>query len=198
MYGIESSLPSRTPASPSPWTHGSHPTWQRKFMKINHLVGLAIVAASTVANTAWAQQGLTREQVRAELFRAQHDGLIPFGDLGTRPIDIHPELYPRQDTGTPKTRAEVQAELKSAIAAGDVMVGDSGRTEAEIDPGRYPKPSAAPGLTRAQVRAETLEAIRRGDIQQGDSGLTLAQINPSYYAAARGETPEQARRLAMK
>jgi hypothetical protein len=77
-------------------------------------------------------------------------------------------------------------------------VGDSGRTEAEIDPGRYPKPSAAPGLTRAQVRAETLEAIRRGDIQQGDSGLTLAQINPSYYAAARGETPEQARRLAMK
>jgi len=167
-------------------------------MKIHHLLSLIVAAASGIACNARAQDGLTREQVRAEYLQAQHDGLIPFGELGTRPIDIHPELYPRQQVSTPKTRAEVKAELKIAIADGDFSVGDSGLTAAEIDPRRYPKPAAAPGLTRAQVKAETLEAIRRGDIPQGDSGLTPAQINPSYYAAARGETQEQARRLASK
>jgi hypothetical protein len=167
-------------------------------MKFHHLVGLAVAAASGIVCDAWGQDGLTREQVRAEYFQARRDGLIPFGELGTRPIDIHPELYPRQQAGTPKTRAEVKAELESAIAAGDFTVGDSGLTAAGMDPRRYPKPAAASGLTRAQVKAETLEAIRRGDVPQGDSGLTPAQINPGYYAAARGETQEQARRLALK
>lgn len=49
-------------------------------MKASRLAALALVASigsAAVAQTAMAQ-AKTREQVRAELIQAQHDGIVPF------------------------------------------------------------------------------------------------------------------------
>jgi len=104
-------------------------------MKATKRVGLVLAALAFVAVGAQAQEtaGLTREQVRAELFAAQKAGQEPYGfaaGLTKAQVQgageaaagvVSPKAMAAVSGG--KTRAEVRAELKAADAAEDVPVG---------------------------------------------------------------------------
>ena len=142
-------------------------------MKTRRLLALSLILAGAFG-AAHADDGPTRDQVRAETLAAARAGQIPHGDLDQRAAPAA--------AGTPETRAQVRAELAQAIAAGSLEVDEIGRTQRELEPGRYPKVPAVAGLSRSQVRQELGAAIRQGQLLQGDIGRTQADITPQRYA----------------
>lgn len=148
-------------------------------------VGVAVMLL-TAFSAVDAQEGKTRDQVRAELAAAQRDGdLLAPGDSGLTLRELYPSRYPARQAAAVKTRAEVVDELQEARRNGDIVVGDTGLTQYEINPRNFPVRAVAQGKTREQVRAELAEAIRSGDIvANGETGKTLRQLYPQRYAPA--------------
>lgn len=101
---------------------------------------MALAAALTAHGGALAQEGKTREQVKAELAEAIRTGDIILGDSSLKEKDLWPKLYPAPAPAAAagKTREQVKAELAEAIRNGEITVGDSIYKENELWPGRYP------------------------------------------------------------
>ncbi|WP_284309668.1 DUF4148 domain-containing protein, partial [Hydrogenophaga electricum] len=161
---------------------------QRRFTSVFAAAVLAIAAGQAVA----ADQGLSREQVQAELQQAIRDGsLVAGGDSGQTLAELSPNRYPAvQAQGL--SREQVKAQLQQALRDGSLVAGgDSGQTLAELSPAQYAAKAdvvkvqaAAPeqGKTRAEVKAELREALRTGDIvADGDSGMKLNELFPGHY-----------------
>lgn len=64
-------------------------------MKFKAIVSM-LLFTGTLASTAHAESGITREQVQAELAEAIRMGDIPISDTGQTPRDINPSAYPRE------------------------------------------------------------------------------------------------------
>ncbi len=154
---------------------------------------LATVALMGAASLAQAQ-GLTREQVKAELAEAIRTGDFVVGEQGMKAYEQWPGMYPARPVAIGKTRDEVKIELAEAIRNGDMIEGEQGRTAYEMAPHRYPARPVVAGKTRDQVQAELAEAIRLGDAPlHGEDGLSPAERHPQRFAAVRA-----AHALAMK
>jgi len=105
-------------------------------------VALALGSASSFAeNIAWhvskideSPSTLTREQVRAELDRANAAGEV----IGIRYAFGGKVKAASTSESSGLTRAQVKAELAEAQQNGDLVVGFAGKTERELFPGRYP------------------------------------------------------------
>lgn len=157
-------------------------------MKILVALSVALLAAALLGIATLARaDGLTREQVKAELAEAIRTGEHLVGDNSNHRLrDINPGKYPARPKEIGKTREQVKAELAEALRVGDVPISEQGLTAYELAPHRFPVRAQPTGKTRAEVRAELAEAIRLGDAPiTGDRGLTPAQINPQRFAAAR-------------
>jgi ribosomal protein L30E len=150
---------------------------------------IAAVALAGTASTVVQAQGLTREQVRAELAEAIRSGdYLVGGEMNLRLRDVSPGMYPNRHPSTSvKTREQVRAELAEAIRTGDIIVGEQGLTAYEQNPSRYPERPVVAGKTREQVREELALAIRLGDTPIDEQGLTPAERFPNQYAAVRAE-----------
>ncbi len=151
---------------------------------------LAIASFSGAFATAQAQ-GLTREQVRAELAAAIRNGDM-IADYQTMQTyrQIAPHSYPARAAAAGKTRAEVRGELADAIRTGDILItGDRSLTAYELAPHSFTARPVVAGKTRGEVRAELELALRLGDapITINQQGLTPAQQFPEQFAAVRAE-----------
>jgi Domain of unknown function (DUF4148) len=131
------------------------------FMKLSHLLSLAVVASTFInahANAATprdASGSKTRTEVRAEAVAAMTAG-IPRGESSYLTEVVR--------GGSTRTRAEVHAEAVAAVKAG-IPRGDA------VD---VPYAPVGPStLTRAQVRAEAIEALRLGLVSHGDREARL-------------------------
>ena len=162
-------------------------------------IASAALFVATFTGAVHAEQGKTREQVRAELAAAQRNGdVLASGDSGLTLRELNPGRYPAQQAAPSKTRAQVVAELQEARRAGDIPVGDTGLTAYDINPGNFPARWVAQGKTREQVRAELAEAIRSGDIvANGETGTTLRELYPQQYAAG-ANADSHARHVAVR
>lgn len=149
---------------------------------------LALLATALVATQARGE-GLTREQVKAELAEAIRTGeYLVGGEANLRLRDISPGMYPAKPPASKKTREDVKAELAEAIRTGDIISGEKGQSSYEQAPHRYPARPTTLGKTRAEVKAELAEAVRLGDAPiHGEDGMTPAQRHPQRYAAVRAE-----------
>ena len=110
----------------------------------------AIAIAMTLAGShaaAFAQEGKSRAEVRAELEDAIRTGDIVTGEFGFKRNQIWPALYPAQVEAPGKTREQVRAELDEAVRTGDVIIGDLGFKRSEIAPALY-----APGAQSPSVK----------------------------------------------
>jgi 2-methylaconitate cis-trans-isomerase PrpF len=105
-----------------------------------------LILSAVVATGAVAADGLTREQVRAEVRVARAAGTL----------DITETNYPRefQATKSTLTRAEVKAEVIRARAAGELDVTESTHP--------FPTSLKKSRATRAEVLAEAIRAPSRG------------------------------------
>jgi Domain of unknown function (DUF4148) len=159
-------------------------------MKSLNTLSLVLATASLLGSASLVQaEGLTREQVKAELAEARRNGaLIADPDTGATFRDLAPHRYPALPTTTGKSREQVKAELAEAQRNGTLIANvDTGATYRDLAPDRYPAPVPVAGKTREQVRLELAEAIRLGDIPIDDSGRTLAERFPGTYAPVRAE-----------
>lgn len=150
------------------------------------LAAAALLGAAPTVNA----QGLTREQVLAELAEAQRTGdIVLHGERSLKANEINPHRYPAPAMVAGKTRQQVRDELAAARRAGDFFVGgESGLKAYEVSPQRYPARPIVAAKTRQQVRDELALAIRLGDAPSvGDTGLTPAQRSPERFAAVRAE-----------
>ncbi len=152
------------------------------------LLTLALLA-TTVATPLARGEGLTREQVKAELAESIRTGeYLVGGEANLRLRDISPGMYPAKPPVSTKTREEVKAELAEAIRTGDIISGEKGLSSYEQAPHRYPARPTTVGKTREEVKAELAEAIRLGDAPlHGEDGMTPAERYPQRYAAVRAE-----------
>jgi hypothetical protein len=100
------------------------------------LVGLALALASAFG-AAQAQDGLSRDQVRAETHAAQLAGEIPHGDLDATARHPQGDVLPAADGVSTLTRAQVRAETLQAIRDGDIPMSETGMTPAQQFPQRY-------------------------------------------------------------
>jgi hypothetical protein len=125
------------------------------------LILSAVVATSATAGQHDASQGVTREQVRAEVLAARAAGTL----------DITEANYPREFTTEKSTvsRAEVKAEVIRARAAGELDV-----TEA-TNP--FPDAKEKSRVTRADVLAEVIRARTAGE-------LDITDATPAFPAGA--------------
>lgn len=154
------------------------------------LAAVALLGAAPLTQA----EGLTREQVRAELAEARRTGDFVVGEQGIKAYELTPDIYPARPVAIGKTREQVKAELAEAVRNGDMIVGEQGRTEYELAPHRFPARAVVAGKTREQVKAELAEAIRLGDAPiAGEDGLSPAERHPQRFAAVRA-----AHALAMK
>lgn len=154
---------------------------------------LAAVALLGAASLTQAQ-GLTREQVKAELAEAIRTGEIVVDEQGHKANEKWPGRYPARAAVSGKTREEVKLELAEAIRSGDLIQDEHGHTAFELAPHRYPARPAVAGKTRAQVQTELAEAVLLGDVPiDPDDGRSPAERNPQRFAAVRS-----ANALAMK
>ena len=133
----------------------------------------AVALLALVAGTAFAQEGKSREQVRAEFEQARRNGdLLVTGEIGQPENQLHPARYPAQAAAS-KSREEVRAELAQAQREGDVIAGESGLALNQLYPARYPGHTMVASRSRAEVKAEVIEARRNGDLMAaGELGLT--------------------------
>ena len=157
-------------------------------------IAIAAVVVTAFNVAAHAQEGKTREQVRAELIAAQRDGdVVTSGESGLTLRELNPSRYPARAPFMAKTRAQVISELEEARRNGDLLDGDSGLTEYEARPGNFPQREVTQSKTREQVRAELEQAIRSGDIiANGDSGESERDLHPQRYATADAAARRQA------
>jgi len=100
--------------------------------------------------------GKSREQVQAELDRAQDGGDVVTNFTSRTERELHPQNYPQasslaqQDSG--KTREQVRAELAQAMKDGDIVANFTSRTQRELHPGNYPQESGAAQRDIAKAR----------------------------------------------
>jgi hypothetical protein len=108
----------------------------------------ALALALSASAAAVAQDGLSREQVRAEVLAARAAGTLSSGGEGYQATTFTPSV---------RTRAAVKAELAAARAAGTIAEGEA-----------YPGPlPAAEGTPRAAVRAELAAARVASTLLEG-------------------------------
>jgi hypothetical protein len=119
-------------------------------MKISsRFAGVVSLASLFAVSAAQADDGKTREQVRAELVAAQQAGEIQYGNTGMTEREVFPArhdatqapaavkpVYTSENQGL--TRAQVRAELIAAQKAGEVQYGNIGATARELFPDRFP------------------------------------------------------------
>lgn len=151
-------------------------------MKTTYL-SAAILSLTALASGHAMAQGLSTEQVRAELVEAARNGdLIVNPSTGQTERDLAPHLYPaREQVGL--TREQVRAELVAAERNGDLIVDpSSGRTVADINPGTVSASSQAPGKTRTEVVAELVAAERNGELVGNlITGQKQNEMYPQFY-----------------
>lgn len=158
------------------------------------------VTALTGALTSAQAQGLTREQVRAELAAAILNGDM-IADYQTMQTyrELAPHRYPVKNVVAGKTRQEVRNELAEAVRTGNILGdGDQGLTAYDLAPHRYPAKQSVAGKTREEVRAELALALRLGDAPVNELGLTPAQQSPARFAAAIEEHKLAQRALSVE
>jgi ribosomal protein L30E len=155
---------------------------------MNHTLRAAALAllATTFGACAHAQEGKTRQQVRAELAEALRTGDIVSGEGGLTLRQQFPAQYPQAPAQMGKSREQVRAELAQAMRSGDMLAGgELGIRRNEGAPGGFPKELMVGAKSRADVKAELAEAIRTGDmISDGEVALPLNQLFPNRYAKA--------------
>jgi hypothetical protein len=160
------------------------------FMNTIRPIALVLAIASLSGTFASAHaEGLSREQVRAELAAAIRNGdMIADHDTMQTFRQVAPHRYAATPVAAGKTRAEVRGELAEAIRTGDIVVdGDRGLTAYEAAPHNFPARAVVAGKTRDEVRAELALALRLGDAPINEQGLTPAQQFPTQFAAAIAE-----------
>lgn len=111
------------------------------------ILSAVIATGANAADSHDASQGLTREQVRAEVLAARAAGTL----------DATEANYPREfpAAGSPLTRAQVKAELLRARAAGEMDWTDA----------TYPlNVQATSHPTRSEVIAEVVRARQAGEL----------------------------------
>jgi Domain of unknown function (DUF4148) len=156
----------------------------------------ASVLLATLIGSAFADGGLTREEVRAQLLEAQRNGDVRDPIHGLKHNEIYPWLYAPKPAVAGKTRAEVKAEFAEARRNGDITVGERGLKLRDLYPAMYPAQPQVAGKTRAEVLAELAEAQLLGDMVVGEDGRTWAETFPERYAAVRAQHAARARQLA--
>lgn len=139
---------------------------------------LTLIALSLIAASAAMADGLSREQVIAELQQARAQGTLELMH------SENPGAFGRAIIGTPSTvsRAEVLAQLKQAR--------DSGALERRSRESYEPviTTNGASGKTRAQVLAELQQARANGelDIDSNQGGYAhLASLKGGNKAATQ-------------
>ena len=105
-------------------------------MNKQRLLTLSLILAGAFG-AAHADDGLTREQVRAELAQAVASGSLEVGETGRTQREIEPGRYPQAPVVAGLTRGDVRRELTAAIRQGQLPQGDLDRTQADIAPQRY-------------------------------------------------------------
>ena len=145
----------------------------------------AVALLALVAGTAFAQEGKTREQVRAEFEQARRSGeLLVTGELGLRENQLYPARYPAQ-AAAGKSREQVRAEFVQAQREGDLIAGESSLALNEQYPARYPGHTMVASRSRAEVKAEVIEARRNGELMAAGE---LGQPQRGQYPHARATT----------
>ena len=133
-----------------------------------------------VGSPAFAE--LTREQVTAELAKAQRTGDILVGESGQNLNEIFPNLYPVKQAASTLTREQVKAKLAEAQRTGDIEIGQSGKKLNELFPDHYPVEQVVSTLTREQVKAELAEALRTGSyVVAGEESGLCNELHPSMH-----------------
>ncbi len=134
---------------------------------MNRIQSTLIVAAfSTLfagqALAGEAAQGLSREQVKAELSEAIRTGNV--FDAATNQLlkDAYPARYSKAAQAQAAAPAQAKAEAAKAQAASTVQLGK----------------------TRQQVLDELAEAIRTGDVLDTATGLQMKEAYPHLYPQA--------------
>jgi Domain of unknown function (DUF4148) len=159
-------------------------------MKSCNTLSLVLTSATLLASATLVQaEGLTREQVKAELAEAQRKGsLISDDQTGATYRDLNPDRYPSLVAPSVKSRDQVKAELQEAQRDGTLIANeDTGATLRELAPHRFPTVPMSAGKTREQVKMELAEAMRLGDVHIDETGRTLAERFPGIYAAVRAK-----------
>lgn len=147
------------------------------------------------SSTTLFAEGLTREQVKAELAEARRNGtLIANTETMQTYRDLYPDRYPPAPTVIGKTREQVKAELAEARRNGTLIANaETMQTFRDLYPDRYPPAPTVIGKTREQVKAELAEAILLGDTPLDEYGRTPAERFPSAYASVRAAHAMKAR-----
>jgi hypothetical protein len=161
-----------------------HAMWKGNIMKTKFVASALIVGSGLVAGSLAFAEGLTREQVKAELEEAVRTGdITAYGDQSRKLNELYPHLYPAKPMQAGLTRELVRAELEEAIRSGDIMAnGDQSRKLNELYPDRYPAKPVMASRTREEVKAELAEAVRTGDIIAfGEQSLKLKDLYPHRY-----------------
>lgn len=159
-------------------------------MKSLNTLSLVLASAALLSSASLVQaEGLTREQVKAELADAKRNGtLIADGETGATYRDMNPDRYPALQATAGKSREQVKVELAEAQRSGTLIAdGETGATYRDLAPQNYPAPIAMAGKKREEVKLELATAIRLGDIPIDETGLTPAERFPGTYAAVRAE-----------
>jgi len=165
-------------------------------MTLSRIAAAALFATiGFAANAQDTRDGLSRDQVRAELAQARLSGDIQAsGELGRTLREISPGRFPAAPATAALTRGDVIAQLQEARRNGDIAVGDTGLTQHDIAPRNFPLRAAEQGKSREQVRAELADAIRTGDVvANSEIGEKLNTLYPKRYTKmaaipARGES----------
>ena len=102
---------------------------------------LAALGSGYAAAADTATQGLSRDQVLAELADAQRAGDIRDVKSGKNLNELDPRAYPAKPVVQGKTREQVLAELTEAQRTGDIVDAKSGKKLNELFPHLYPSQS---------------------------------------------------------
>ena len=107
-------------------------------MNRTYISAITLALATLTAGHAVAQ-GLTREQVKAELAEAVRTGdIVVNHETGQKANELNPGLYPAKPVVQGSTREQVKAELREAIRTGDILSNDeSGLKLNQQYPQRY-------------------------------------------------------------
>ncbi len=114
-------------------------------------IAIAISLSGTYAG-AFAQDGKSRAEVRAELADATRTGDVVTGEFGFPRNQIWPALYPAQHESPGKTREEVRAELDEAGRTGDIITGDFGFQRNVIAAASYSSGAQSPSTQSPSVK----------------------------------------------